>query len=99
MEDILTREKIRNSIDETMFNVKKSVLQAMSEALEDKEFAAFTEEATSLELILAIKYSLLEVCAVEIYMCVHPDTPYRGEYLRELSMEYIYRIHRKLHTA
>lgn len=100
MENILVREKMKEAIDETFFDIKNTVLQAMNESIEkDEEFVAFVNEASNVELVMAIKFSLLEMCAVEIYRCVHPSIPYKGEMLREFAMEYIYRIYRKLHTA
>ncbi len=100
MENVLTKEKMKAAINEAFFDIKNTVLQTLDESIEkDPTFVTFVEEASSVELTMAIKYSLLEVCAVEIYRCVHPTTPYKGETLRELAMEYVYRIHRRLHTA
>ncbi|MCK9325120.1 MAG: hypothetical protein M0P69_06455 [Bacteroidales bacterium] len=100
MENILIKEKMALAVDEAFFNIKKLVMEAMDESIsKDEEFVAFVNEASNVELVMAIKFSLLEMCAVEIYRCVHPTTPYKGELLREFAMEYVYRIYRKLHTA
>ncbi len=92
--DVFTERKITDAIDETMFALKQMTYAALRETINKDPFLAKKmEEINALDLEMLIKYSLLQVCAVEIYRYSTRDAQLlSGPTLGREAIAYVYQV-------